>query len=442
MSRYRSLWLAVLLLALPALAVLRPLSAQQGMDKINLDRARTMLHDAYDVVKKEYYDPKIRGLDWDSRFHEHDEKIKNATSLGQAFGVIAGFLDGLKDSHTFFRPPSRQTRVEYGYRMQVFGEDVFITRVRPHTDAESKVHIGDQVMQYNRYHVGRDDLWKITYFYHSLAPQSATQLDLRDPAGQERQAIVQSQMQVRKRVMDISSLDSGDLWQLIREEENEDHIVRQRFTESGGLMIWKMPEFDLQDHEVDHMFDIARKHQTLILDLRGNPGGAVVCLERMVGNVFDHDVKISDRIGRKELKPQLAKTRGGNAFGGKIIVLVDSDSASAAELFARVMQLEKRGQVIGDRTSGSVMEARGHSRSLGADTKIFYSFSVTDADLIMKDGKSLEHNGVIPDEVVLPTAQDLAEGRDPVLSHAVELAGMKVDPVAAGKLFPFEWLPL
>ncbi|MGA8224111.1 MAG: S41 family peptidase [Candidatus Acidiferrales bacterium] len=242
--------------------------------------------------------------------------------------------------------------------------------------------------------------------------------------------------------MDISSLDSADFWQLIREEENEDHIVRQRYIQSGEVMIWKMPEFDLQDREVDHMFDIARKHQTLILDLRGNPGGAVVCLERMVGNVFDHDVKISDRIGRKELKPQLAKTRGGNTFTGKIIVLVDSDSASAAELFARVIQLEKRGQVIGDRTSGSVMEARGYSRSLGADTKVFYSFSVTDADLIMKDGKSLEHNGVIPDEAALPTAQDLAEGRDPVLARAAELAGIKIDPAAAGKLFPFEWLAL
>ena len=153
-------------------------------------------------------------------------------------------------------------------------------------------------------------------------------------------------------------------------------------------------------------------------------------------------MKFDVALDRKELKPQLAKTRGGNTFSGKIIVLVDSDSASAEELFARVMQLENRGQVIGDRTSGSVMEARGQSRSLGADTKVFYSFSVTDADLIMKDGKSLEHNGVIPDEVALPSAQDLAEGRDPVLARAAELAGIKIDPVAAGKLFPFEWLPL
>jgi hypothetical protein len=45
----------------------------------------------------------------------------------------------------------------------------------------------------------------------------------------------------------------------------------------------------------------------------------------------------------------------------------------------------------------------------------------------------------MPDELLLPTGADLAANRDPVLSHAAALAGLKLDPDAAGKLFPIEW---
>jgi carboxyl-terminal processing protease len=138
----------------------------------------------------------------------------------------------------------------------------------------------------------------------------------------------------------------------------------------------------------------------------------------------------------------IAKTRNGQVFSGKLIVLIDSESASAAELFARVIQLENRGTVVGDRSSGMVMEAQIWPYQQGQGTVKFYDFEITDADLIMKDGKSLEKNGVVPDETALPTAADLAAGRDPVLSRAAELAGVKLDPAAAAKMFPFEWAPL
>src|SRR5690242_240995 len=93
---------------------------------------------------------------------------------------------------------------------------------------------------------------------------------------------------------------------------------------------------------------------------------------------------------RKELKPMVANTRGDSGFKGRLIVLVDSDSASASEVLARVVQLEKRGTVIGDRTSGKVMRSRLYPHQIGLETVVFYGFSVTDADLVMSDGRGRE----------------------------------------------------
>jgi C-terminal processing protease CtpA/Prc len=84
------------------------------------------------------------------------------------------------------------------------------------------------------------------------------------------------------------------------------------------------------------------------------------------------------------------------------------------------------------------MEAKGHLGTTGLPP-LYYFTQITEADLIMTDGKSLEQSGVTPDETVLPTPEDLAAGRDPALARAAELAGVKLTPENAGKLFPYEW---
>src|SRR5258706_13213008 len=209
---------------------------------------------------------------------------------------------------------------------------------------------------------------------------------------------------------------------LVRETQEDAHIREHRFKGYGDdLYIWKMPEFDVPVGQVNELMGKANKYKTLIIDLRGNPGGYVDTLLQVIGNLFDHDVKLGDRKRRKETKPMIAKTRGHDIFQGRLILLVDNGSASCSEMLSRAVQLEKRGMVIGDSTAGAVMESLHHRLSIGENTLMLYGASITDADIIMTDGASLEHVGVTPDKLMLPTGADLREQSDPVLAYAATL---------------------
>ena len=323
-----------------------------------------MLRTIKDDLKKNYYDTNFHGMDVEARFSAADAKMKEAQSVGHVFGIIAQALNDLNDSHTFFLPPGRANRTEYGWQMQAFGDKVFVSAIKPGSDAEKKgLKTGDQVLSVGGYEPTREELWKLVYMFYTLRPQPGLRLALRSPEGQQRQLDVMANIKQGKMVMDLTGQDINEL---TREAENEDRLNRQRYVEAGDkLLIWKMPNFAIAEGEVDAMMGKARKREALILDLRGNPGGYVKTLEWFMGYFFDKEIKIADLKGRKEMKPQMSKPHGDRNYKGKLVVLVDSKSGSAAEIFARVVQLEKRGAVIGDRTAGAVMQSRSFDHQMG-----------------------------------------------------------------------------
>lgn len=412
----------------------------QEMSKLNRDRAEEMLQVVARDVSKHYYDRQFHGVNWGAKVEGAKQKIDRETSLGMAFSHIAAAMDSLNDSHTFFVPPQRPVRSDFGWEFQMIGNRCFITQVKPGSDAESKgVKPGDEVVAINSYGPTRDNLWKMDYAFRILRPQPGLKLALRSPSGQEREVEVMTRFRELSRVEDMTG---NGIWDFVRQAENEEHYLRARSKEVGDdVLVIKLPEFLFTESEIESLIHKASKRQSLIIDVRGNPGGAVDTLKYLLGGVFDHEVKIADQVERDKTKPLTAKSMGNSAFTGKLVVLIDSKSASAAELFARIVQLEKRGTVIGDRSSGSVMESKEYSYEMGSDTVIFYGASITAADLVMTDGKSLEHAGVTPDEAVVPTAEDLASGRDPALARAAATLGAELSPEAAGKLFPYEWPP-
>jgi hypothetical protein len=85
------------------------------------------------------------------------------------------------------------------------------------------------------------------------------------------------------------------------------------------------------------------------------------------------------------------------------------------------------------------MGARFFDHRIGAGTFVYFGAEITEMDLRMADGQTLEKKGVTPDELLLPSLADLAREEDPVLAHAAELMGVKMPPAEAAKLFPYEW---
>jgi C-terminal processing protease CtpA/Prc len=416
-------------------------SWSQHVDRLERERAQVMLQDVASDIRKYYYDPKLHGVDWDTKVRNAKERIAKATTREALTLEIAAVLEALDDSHTVFLPPHDPIRQEYGWRYQMVGARCYVTHVRPKSDAETKgLKPGDEVLSINGFTPTREALSKMEYVFDVLLPQPGLRVDLRDQSGKISRVDVMAKVRQTKTITNFDDVTGRDAWRLRLEYEDQQRLMRPQYKELGKeLMILKLPMFFPTNLDARRMIDKARKHSCLVVDLRGNPGGAESTLRDLLSSVFESDVKIADRVTRETNNPTMATGNHHNAFSGRLIVLVDSRSASAAELFARVIQIEKRGIVLGDRTSGSVMEAKYYPHHTGSNPVFFYGTSVANADLVMSDGKSLEHAGVTPDETILPTAADLANDRDQLLARAAEIAGVTLSPEEAAKLFPYEW---
>lgn len=391
--------------------------------KSQRDRGREMLDEIRKDVKQHYFDAGFHGLDLEAKFHEAETAIEDAVSGDQIYGIIAHMLLAFNDSHTYFIPPLWSMQVDYGWEMQMFGDACYVTSVELGSDADLKgLRPGDRILAVFDIPVMRDNLWQIKYLFKNLRPLKSLTVTLQVPGGKPQRA------ELLAKVVNTT-------WRSVMDMENRQKYSPQFYHEvNSDLFLWTMPQFNLADKSLDAMMEKVRKHKALVLDLRGNGGGYEVVLQRLLGYFFDHDVKIGERRGRKDPKALNAKTRGNKAFSGQLVVLVDSLSASAAEIFARVIQLEKRGTVIGDRTAGAVTEAEHFYHDYAQTRKgrrlsfpITYGVSLTVNNLIMADGKSLEHVGVTPDEIVLPAPADFESGKDAPLQRAAELLGVKLD---------------
>ncbi|HKP69149.1 MAG TPA: S41 family peptidase [Pyrinomonadaceae bacterium] len=410
------------------------LRVDEGVSKSTVsskrERGLKMLTKIKEILELYYYDKSYRGIDIDKKFSEARDQVKNLETNADIFRVIAGVLLEFNDSHTRFYPPDRTNKVEYGFTLQIIGDRCLVTDVTKGSDAEKQgMSPGDIVTKIGQYPVTRDSLWVINYFIYQLEPIPDLPIVVRKPNRPDRSLVIQAS---------FKTLDERRQEAEKRRNEKAENPYKCAKL-SPDTIACKLRSFVVDKKMIDRMMTEVAGSKKLILDLRGNGGGYVRTEEYLTGHFFDRDVKIADMITRKKTETMVAKPVAKRAFTGELVVLIDSRSASASELFSRVIQIEKRGKVVGDVSAGAVMTSYNMGLavpggSLQHMTFSPYGLNVSVADVIMSDGKRLEQMGVVPDHPVGPSSAAVAAKNDPVLAFAAELMGVKLTPQEAGKL--------
>ena len=402
-----------------------------GDTKKYRQEALRLLDEMKGIIKEDYYDPKFHGVDLESRFKAAEERIKTLEYNWQMYRVLVQVLMDFNDSHTRFNIPPRTDYFDYGFSMQMFGNDCYVVSVKKDSDAAKQgLAVGDKILNIGKYTPSRQHLWKIVYVLYRLDP-----LDTVDLKIQKLDNSVQN-LTVKAKTMTQKERKA----ELKKKKSNEKVEPYKCQAVNSEILACKLYSFVTEKSTVDKMMKEARNYKKLILDLRGNGGGYVILEEYLIGHFFDKSIKIGDIITRKKTETRMAESRGDKVFKGELVVLVDSNSASAAEIFSRVMQIEKRGKVIGDVSRGAVMTSiyRPLFSPASAFADIIISsvgMSITIGDVVMKDGSRLENVGVLLDYPVAPNALALSKKMDPILAYAATTLGAELSPEKAGEFY-------
>ena len=122
--------------------------------------------------------------------------------------------------------------------------------------------------------------------------------------------------------------------------------------ETGFIKVSRFAEQTYREF-VDGMNRLVQKGaRKVIIDLRGNPGGYLSSVIRMVDEFLEKDESIL--ITRGKSQPEKVYNASGRTSytGVEVFVLIDEFSASASEIFAGALQDNDRGIVIGRRSFG------------------------------------------------------------------------------------------
>lgn len=152
----------------------------------------------------------------------------------------------------------------------------------------------------------------------------------------------------------------------------------------------------------------------IVLDLRNNPGGLLDSAIDLAGYwIPAGQVAVMESIGGK----QESFSTNGTASLANIptVVLVNGGSASASEILAGALQDTDEAVVVGETTFGKGSVQEYHDLPDGGAVKI------TVARWLTPLGRSIDKQGIAPDQEISFTDEDIHAKRDPQFDAALHI---------------------
>lgn len=386
-------WLPVAVALALAGCVTRPTEYREPAPLAAADRAEFNLRvfdRAWTLVQDNYFDTAFRGVDWAAQRARYRPEAARAADTAALYAVLNRMCAELKESHLAAIAPRRaheiatERRVAVGIRWQLSEGQRVITDVVPGSPAAAAgVRRGWIVLTRNGAPLRDGEVF-------TARLGEPIRFELRDEHDQVRALSLQPQLVGFERE-EVRRLEEG--------------VVYLRFDEFKRQPLrWLSEQLKAQADA-----------PAVIVDLRQNGGGNTLALNVAVAEFFSQRVNegtLIQRNGRARDARSLAWRSAD--YRGRVVLLTGPYTASAAEIFAHVLQHHHRALVVGRRTAGAVIYARSYR--LPGDG----SLQVPVIDYVGLDGQRLEGRGVTPDLAVpAPAFADLRAGRDPELAAAV-----------------------
>lgn len=144
--------------------------------------------------------------------------------------------------------------------------------------------------------------------------------------------------------------------------------------------------------------------RSLIIDLRGNPGGLLNISVEVVDKFVGDGVIVSTK-GRNPHEDYSYSARRAGTWQMPLVVLIDGDSASASEIFAGAIRDHGRGTIVGARSYG-----KGSVQGIYPLATINGGIRLTTAKFYSPNGHPFSRVGVQPDVAIQTTARPTADG--------------------------------